>query len=87
MRVAYQEVLLWDSQLKPCRMISCPKPAAGPELVAPPPCAPRVMGSPSIPAHSISIVCKHLARKPQGYNGSCYLGVWDSASQLSSGTH
>ena len=26
----------WDSQLKACRMISYPSPAAGPELVAPP---------------------------------------------------
>lgn len=36
--VAYQLAPRCDSQLKPCRMISCPRPAAGPVLVAPPPC-------------------------------------------------
>ena len=36
--VAYQLAPRCDSQLKPCRMISCPSPAAGPVLVAPPPC-------------------------------------------------
>ena len=34
----YQLCPRCDSQLKPCRMISWPSPAAGPELVAPPPC-------------------------------------------------
>ena len=50
----YQLAGRCDSQLKPCRMTSWPSPAAGPELVAPPPC------------RHVRSTLEHLSGEPEG---------------------